>query len=706
MRSFIAELRRRNVFRSGALYAAGVWALAQGIAQLGPSIGFPDWVTRWFLVAAVIGFPFWIAFAWFYEFTPEGLKRESEIDPAESITAHTGKTLDRWIISILAVAVVLLLTNTFVWHKGAGLDAGTGSTSAADKSIAVKVPDKSIAVLPFENLSSDKSNAYFATGMQDEILTRLAGIHDLMVISRTSTEQYASHPPNLKIVAEQLGVAAVLEGSVQKADSKVRINLQLIDARSDSHLWAQNYDRDIKDVFAVQSDVAQSVADALKAQLLPAESERIASVPTQDPGAHDLFLRANSYLNRANDEAALILKELPLAIGLYEQALAKDPKFALAAAGAAEAHMLIYWFGPDRSPARLASAKAKAEQALALQPNLPEAHVAMALYWYWGHRDYAQGLQELDMARKARPNDSQVEVYLGAIARRQGRFDDALAHFQRAIELDPRNSVAFNTLAYSYNHLRRYAEADRAFEQAATFSHEPADQLVSRAADNTLAWKGDLEALRSALAALTPGANDYQGNASSFYLLAWLKRDYAAAARAAESDTANDWADQNNNVVLPRRLHLAWAYEAHGDKDKANALYTELRQEIQATLQSRPDDPDLHLALGFAAAGLGLREEAIREGRRCVELVPPSRDRLSGPGYGAWFAKLLVRAGERDQAIEILRKLMADPYGGGAVSPALLGLDPVWDPLRSDPRFVKLLTDGEAAMKAQAATTQ
>jgi len=686
--SFFSELRRRNVYRAAVFYAASAWLLVQVATQVFPFFHIAEWVVRWIVIAAVIGFPFAVAFAWFYEWTPQGLVRESEVAPDASITHHTGKKLDRWIIAVLSLAVVLLLANTFVLHQ----DENAAGTS--------QPPGKSIAVLPFENLSEDKANAYFATGIQDEILTRLAGINDLKVISRTSTEQYASHPPNLKIVAEQLGVATVLEGSVQKAGGKVRINLQLIDAHSDSHLWAQNYDRDLNDVFAVQSDVAGKVADALRAQLLPVESTRIASVPTQNQEAYDLYLRASTIANRAYDQVALTPRELPQAIELYQQALAKDAAFALAAAKLAQAHMLMYWFAPDRSEARLAAAKAAAEQALALQPDLGEGHLALGLYWYWGHRDYAQALQQLQLARKVLPNSANVEANVAYIARRQGRWDEAIAGMQHAAVLDPRGTVIFQDIGLTYSRLRRYAEADQAFARAAAVTMSPADELVTAALMNSVPWKGDLAQLRTALTALISDSDDFKANALNFFLLDWWSRDYAAAIKTAEADTAASWADLNN-VALPRRLYLAWAYTAAGESAKAGSLYTELREQIQTTLLQRPDDADLHLALGFADAGLGLSDEAVGEARKATSLMPVSRDALSGPAYLAWLAKLYVQVCKNDQALDLIRQLLAMP-AGTVISPALLKLDPVWDPLRKDPRFQNVLADSQAAVKKAA----
>ena len=690
--SFFSELKRRNVVRMAGLYLVGAWLLVQVAGTVLPMFGAPEWLPRSLVILLALGFIPSLIFSWAFELTPHGLKRDEDVAPEESIAPQTARRMNRMIIAVLVLALGYFAVDKFVLAPRRAV-APTDSPTAAQRSAVID--NKSIAVLPFENLSADKDNAYFATGMQDEILTRLAGIRDLKVISRSSTEQYASRPPNLKIVAEQLGVATVLEGSVQKAGAAVHINVQLLDARSDSHLWAQSYDRDLKDIFGVQRDVAEKVADALKAHLLPAESVRIASVPTQNPEAHDLYLRANAHFQRAYDQSALASKELPPAIDLYQQALSKDPGFALAAAMLAQAHMRAYWLIPDRSEARLASAKAAADQALALQPDLGEAHVALGTYWYYGHRDYAQALQQLDLARKSLPNSATVELYVGAILRRQGQWSDAIIHMQRAIVLDPRSSLSIDQLAVAYQTLRRYAEADQVFARAVAVTQDPTDEQITQAY-NSVVWKGDLAPLRGALGSLSAGSDDYSGNAWSFFQLGWWSRDYPAAIKTAETDTAPNWTGQSNET-LPRHLYLAWAYQAAGDNTKAQPLYAGVRTQMQAALQQRPDDPDLHLALGFAAAGLGHKDEAIREGRKATTLMPVSRDAYSGPGYLGYVAQLFVRLGENDQALDTLRQLLAVPSSGVAISPALLKLDPVWDPLRNDPRFQKLIADGEAA---------
>jgi TolB-like protein/Tfp pilus assembly protein PilF len=680
--SFFAELKRRNVYKVAVAYAVVGWLLVQVATQVFPFFEIPNWAVRLIVLLIVIGFPMALVIAWAFELTPEGLKRTEDVD----LTAAAHQPGKRTWIFVVIIAGAMSLSLFFI-----GRYTAPNSISASSS----ELPAKSIAVLPFENLSEDKANEYFASGMHDMILTKMAAIGDLKVISRTSTEKYASHPDDLKTIARQLGVATILEGSVQKSGNSVLINVQLIDAASDHHLWAEAYPRTLDNIFGVEGEVAQKVADALKAKLTPTESASVASVPTHNREAYDLYLRANANLRRGTDASALIPKVVPLAIELYQQALAKDPGFALAAAELAQAHMTMYWFAPDHTAERLASAKAMAEQALRLQPDLGAAHFALGLYWYFGHRDYAQALQQLEVARKAAPNDAQLEQYFAAIDRRQGRWDDAIATYQRATTLDPLSNLLFDQLAATYSCVRRYADADRAYVQATAVARDPIEERINRAFNNVV-WKADLEPLRSARGSVTPGSDDYAGNASVFYLLAWWSRDYAAAIKTAETDPAANWTDQSN-VAFPRRLYLAWAYAANADNAKAQPLYVELHTQMQAALQQRPDDADLHLTLAFAAAGLGLRDEATREGRKATGLMPVSRDHFSGPGYLTWLAQLYARVGDNKRAIDTLGQVLALPFSGAAVSPALLKLDPVWDALRKDPRFQKLIADSEAA---------
>jgi TolB-like protein/Tfp pilus assembly protein PilF len=682
--NFIAELKRRNVLRAGALYLGAVWALAQGISQLGSSVGAPEWFTRWFLVAAGIGFPFAMLFSWFYEWTPHGIQRESEVEQNESVTRATGKKLDRWIIAVLAIAVVLLLTNQFVLHK----DESPATATQAPAN------NKSIAVLPFENLSDDKSNAYFASGMQDEILTRLAGIHDLKVISRTSTEQYASRPPNLKIVAEQLGVATVLEGSVQKAEGKVRINLQLIDARSDSHLWAQNYDRDLKDVFAVQSDVAEKVADALKAQLLPAESALIANVPTNNLEAHDLFLQGQFLFNQLQTSTA----SDPVAAGkqaidFYRRAVAADPSFALAYAGLSYLQSYLHWYGVDRSTAVVDGARDAAEHALSLQPALPEAHLAMGYFHYWCHRDYEAALKEFAIAHAGMPNNAEVVAAIGYVHRRQGVPSRGIPEMQQASVLDPRNSLLPREIANSYVAMRRYGEADVAYAHSLAIVPGDTEAQVQRA--TSMMFSGNLAAAERVLAIIPADMDPLASVSLLRFKLAMIQRQPDAALAVIAH--APDWLMTRwEHSVAPLDLLRGQALAMKGETGPARAAFLQAEQALQTEMDDPETAVDASSYLGLVYAGLGEKDAALKAANAAADKLPMSRDVIVGAFQLERLARVEAQVGETASAIDHLRQLM-DSAGGETVSIATLRIDPVWDSLRKDPRFQKLIADTEAA---------
>jgi serine/threonine-protein kinase len=585
-----------------------------------------------------------------------------------------------------AVALATILTGIFVGVYLWRVAPARLATQRAEGSAGVGGDAKSIAVLPFENLSEDRANAYFASGMRDEILTRLAGIRDLRVISRTSTDNYASRPGNLREIGEQLGVAALLEGSVQKVGDMAHVNVQLIDAHDDRHLWARSYDRELSDIFGVERDVAEHIAQSLQATLLPDEAARIAIVPTQNTEAYDLYLRGLEHFNRG-DDYFVVPRETPQALKLYEQALEKDPNFALAQAGIALAHLYMYWFAPDRTNERLETAKLQAQQALAREPSLGDGHLALALYHYWGHHDYQAAREQLDIARSLMPNNPRVETFAAAIARRQGQWETAIAGFKRTALLDPRNSSPYLDLGATYAALRRYADTEKVTARAAELSADSVTPLLRRGF-NTVAWKGDLADMRNALQSpIAQGAA--AAVATSRFMLAWWSRDYAQAIREAESDTQDSWVFFTS-TVLPRKLYLAWAQEAAGQTDAAHETYKAVYQSLQIALQERPDDADLHKAAGLAAAGLGMQERAIAQARQATALMPTTKDAISGPAYLDGLARTYVRIGKPDDAIAVLEQLMAIP-AGFSVTPALLKLDPMWDPLRADARFQKLI---------------
>jgi TolB-like protein/Flp pilus assembly protein TadD len=552
------------------------------------------------------------------------------------------------------------------------------------------VLDKSVAVLPFTNMSEDKGNTYFADGMQDEILTALSRIKALKVISRTSVERYRGQVHDLRAIAAALGVATVIEGGVQRAGNRVRINIQLIDANTDAHLWAESYDRDVSDLFAVQSEVARSVAQALQASLLPAEVRTLDTVPTKNTRAYDLFLQATnlSALNGGIPATA----QLARAIALHEEALKEDPGFALAAAALSRVHMVLYWYAPDRTQTRLTAAKSSAERALALQPELGEGHLALAGYHYWGHRDYAAALKELELASRALPNNVEVVGMTAYIARRQGRLDAALAGLTRATILDPQNASWWSALGETYSMLRRYAEGDVSYGRAVAVAAQPGNNRIERGLLTGM-WKGDLSVLQSAFAGMLPDSEDFRDNRFYFYLLQMWSRDYSAAVKAL-TDTPGDWLADQSNVPMPTVLFAAKAYRLQGDAARARKNYAEAQRLLEAALKERPDDPDLHVGLGFVYAGLGQRERAVAEGERAVALVPVSKDAVYGLTYLEHLAEIAVAAGEHDKALELLRQLLVMPNAGLQMSPGLLKLEPAWDPLRKDPRFQALLETG------------
>jgi serine/threonine-protein kinase len=426
-RNFFTELKRRNVLRAGAFYAASTWLLVQVATQVFPFFHVAEWVVRWIVIASIIGFPFAMLFSWVYEWTPQGLQRESALLPNESMTHRTGKKLDRWITVILALAVVLLLADKFVLHKDAETAAGPA------------VHGKSIAVLPFANLSEDKGNAYFAEGIQDEILTRLAKVADLKVISRTSTQHFKSSPENLPEIAKQLGVAHVLEGSVQKASDQVRVNVQLINALTDAHLWADTYDRKLTDIFAVESDIAKTIAETLQAKLTGSEKSSIAKVPTTNPEAYELYLKGRFFWNKRTAE------DLRKAIDHFNAAIAKDPDYALAYAAVAQSWLILPAYGGGSPRECIPPAEAAIRKALELDESSSEAHTARGMMLAGYQFDYPAGKKEYERALQLNPNDATAHHWFASdVLAALGDSEGEIAEMRRARDLDPL-SLVINT---------------------------------------------------------------------------------------------------------------------------------------------------------------------------------------------------------------------------------------------------------------------
>jgi TolB-like protein/Flp pilus assembly protein TadD len=548
---------------------------------------------------------------------------------------------------------------------------------------SLTVPEKSIAVLPFTNMSEDQRNSYFADGVQDEILEDLAKIADLKVISRTSVMEYKSGTRNLRQIARELGVAHVLEGSVQRAANRIRVTAQLIDARNDSHVWAEHYDRALDDVFAIQSEIAKTIADQLHATLSATEKAGIAQRPTKDLEAYDLYLRALP-LYRDNADPVHAQENLPQAARFLDEAVKRDPKFLSAWCLLSNTHSLMYFQGTDHSPARLELANAAAKTALLVQPDAGEAHLALAYYYYAGFRDYTQAREQLEIARRTLPNNAELFFRVGVFDYRQGRWDEATQNLERAVELDPRNFQYLTQMALCYQPQRRYQDESRAWDQALKIIPGDPNTLVART-EVDANWKADMKPYEATVAKLI-AENPRLGSDvdDPFFTL----RERTAAAVA--SILANYSRDGVNyyGVSYPRSYWEGVIARWHGDMAKAQTAFTTARGGLEEILQKQPDFPAALSLLGMIDAGLGKKEDAIREGRRACELLPMTKDAVDGVAFVVNLAQVYAWTGEKDLAIETLAKALSVPndchYGE-------LKLHPIWDPLRDNPRFDKLM---------------
>jgi len=547
-------------------------------------------------------------------------------------------------------------------------------------------PEKSIAVLPFENLSEEKENAFFADGVQDEILTDLAKIADLKVISRTSVMQYKNGiSRNLREIGEQLGVAHVLEGSVQRTGGRVRVSAQLIDARTDAHLWAEHYDRPLDDVFAIQSEVAQAIADQLNAKLSPAEKAAIKERPTGDLVAYDLYLRAEA-LRAATSFNARLKENLLEATRLLEQAIARDPTFFLAYCRLAEAHDLIYFFGSDHTPARLALASTAIQTALRLRPGSGEAHLTLAAHLYRGYGDYEHALDELTLAQRALPNDPLVFELTGFIARRQGRWEESTTDLKRALELDPRNLFFLQQLSFTYDWQHRYRDLASVLDRALKLVPSDPETRVARALID-FAERADARPVHATIETIIAEDPAAATNiADRWFYIALCERDNFGISRALAVIPPEGISQ--GNIWSPRAYFEAVAARARGDATVARAAFTVARAEVEKTTHDQPDYAQGLIILGLIDAGLGRKDDAIREGRRAIELVPVSKDAIDGADFILNLAVIYAWTGEKDLALEQLNKVSKLPY---APSYGDLRLSPEWDPLRGDPRFEKIV---------------
>jgi TolB-like protein/class 3 adenylate cyclase/tetratricopeptide (TPR) repeat protein len=617
---------------------------------------------------------------------PEKLRRRRPKQTSDVIrSVITTRPRMALVVAVLGSAVALLIGSLLVFHR-APLSGIMAPAKWATSGGWAGIPEKSIAVLPFENLSGQKENIYFADGVQDEILTGLAKVADLKVISRTSTLQYKSSATrNLREIAKTLGVAHVLEGTVQRAGGRVRINAQLIDARTDSQVWAERYDREIADVFAIESEVAGKIVTQLQAQISPVEKAAIGQKPTADLVAYELYIHAKTLITTAVFSTPQA-ESLSDAVRLLNEAIERDPAFALAYYQLAHAHDLLYFTGTDHTPVQLAMADQAIQSLTRLLPNSGEAHLALAKHLYWGYLDYDRARNELSLAQKSLPNEPLAFVLAGYIDRRQGRWDQSTKNLERAVELDPQNPADLDQLAGSYRYLRRYADEKRVYNRAIAITPKDAALRASRAAIE-LNWHADPHPLISTIEGFI--AQD----SSEAKHLAWIwirgalcKRDYYGARRAMDALPIDGCYD--DSIPFPRTWCEGVVARLGNDKAAAHAAFTSSRSEAAKLIADQPDYPEGLCVLAMAEAALGHKEEAIREGRRAVELMPVSKDAIRGPLLGEYLAVIYAWTGEKDLALEQLNVAARIP---SHLSYGHLRLHPNWDPLRGDPRFEKIV---------------
>jgi TolB-like protein/Flp pilus assembly protein TadD len=683
--NFFDELKRRNVYKVAVAYAVVSWLLIQVATQVFPFFEIPNWAVRLVVVLLILGFPVAMILSWAFEITPEGIKRESEVSPEESIRAHTGRKIIGLTIVVAVIALALLAYQRLRPPRPVGEAASfppksDGKLTASPTVATTPVSDKSIAVLPFENLSDEKSNSYFADGIQDEILTRLSKIASLKVISRTSTQKYKSAPDNLRDIGKQLGVANLLEGSVQRAADAVHINVQLIRAATDEHLWAETYNRKLNDIFSVEAEVAATIADQLKATLTGAEKQEITVRPTNNPAAYDAFLRGLAFEGRIDDLGGNTLRSADA----FAEAVRLDPGFALAWAHLSREHG-FYFINVEPTSTRRELARKALENAKTLQPALVETQLADGFFHYWVERDYAQAKARFEAIRKQYPNHSDPPYALAAVARREGRWKESRALFAQAVDLNPQDVFLLADACLDLTCMRDAVGAHQLIDRALNLTPGNAGLLALKAAVCLL--DGNVAEAQKTLAQAQPEAGDI-GTVGTITNCAILARNYdhAIAIVKAQLEKPEKLGIRIGSVedFLGDLLRLS------GDKRGAAEAYTSARAAHEAALRSQPNSADFASALSWACAGLGDKESALKYARQAIALLPASKDAFVGPSFEENLARIQARLGDKDDAIAGLQHLLATNYSGPPVTPAQLKLDPDWDNLRGDPRFEKL----------------
>jgi len=660
MTGFFEEVKRRKVYRVAAAYIIAAGGIIQLASATFPAWELPNWSLRLVILLLLVGFPIALILAWAFDITAQGIRATPET------TAPTTRRRRNIVMLIATGVIISAATGFFLLPR-----------------VAAHKVDKSIAVLPFENLSDEKENAYFADGIQDDVLTNLSKISDLRVISRTSVMQYRGRPTNLRDIGKALGVSNILEGSVRRSGNRVRVNVQLIDANTDEHVWASDYDRDVTDVFAIQSDLAREIANALQAKLSPAEKSQMTQKPTENGEAYLAFVQAHDLSCEVED-----FEKLKQSEQLYQRAIELDPNFALAIARYSQ---LESWIARDfdRALERREKARTLAERALELQPDLPEAHLARGYSYYWGDNNYGAALKEFEIAKQGLPNESEVYLAIGAIQRRQGKWAESTASMEKAVSLNPKDWWSLQNLTHNYTMLRDFAKANQTIDRALALN--PASlgpwEVKSKLA---VFGKGDFSVAEKAFETVKsfPMTNEQKlkvrSDRAGIFL---LERRYSEGLNEAES-LPDDQLAAYPDHLWGKYYGIGFARKGLHDEPGARAAFLKAKSIAEDNLKRSPDSADAHLQLAKALAQLGEKEAALAEARHASELLPEKKDAFGGAEIAAGVAEVYAILGDNDRVIDVLDGLLTRP---SSVTAQGLKINPIWDPVRGDPRFQALI---------------
>jgi serine/threonine-protein kinase len=656
---FVQRVVERAMVQWALAYLAGAWALLEIVGFLSEHYLWPTLIRRGFGLLAFVGFFVALVVTWFH-----GAKGRQRIRGSEVL-----------IIALLLLVAGAALTTL---RSDAGQAPAEGRTALPPPAIVDDRP--SVAVLPFENLSAEAENAYFASGLHDEVITQLLRVSGLRVISRTSVMEYASNRPNVRVIGRDLGVSHVAEATVQRIGDRLRVNVQLIDARTDDPIWAERYDRELSDAFAVQSEIAGVVADALTTTLTTEERGAISRAPTDDPEAYRFYLQGRDYLLRPGYRR----ENFQAAQRLYERAIALDSGFALAHAALARVHGLMYWESFDTSPDRVEAQRAEAQEALRLQPELPQAHLA-AGWVHYVEGDFPRALAEYTTALEGLPNDAETLARVGYTHRRLGNWPEVFEAFRHATELNPRNANLFYDLGgHSYAAARRYADAAAAYDRALALAPDLHDAAI-RKGYIFVHWRGQLDTLRAVMSRMPADLHLPEVDLARVDLALW-ERDAEGLLRLLDATPRPVFETQL--VFLPRPVYAGWAHELRGDAQAARVAFDSARAWLEPLARDRPEDERILAALGFAYAGLGRSADAARMVERAGALRHRGANSLSGQQTAEVSASILARADLAGEAVKHLETLLA---GRSPVSVNTLRLNPLYDPIRDDPGFRALL---------------